>query len=95
MSKFCKAYSLARLRQYKSWTENTGNARKIRIVNNGHSSDVPRPLAEKDILFLHDSFIVTDGIFSEQNIIFDQVSQEWIEFCAEQLEFNMPNFIKL
>ena len=90
MSTYCKAYSLSKLRQYSNWSEKSENARKETHGENGQQIEVPRNLTEKDYLYLHDSLIVTDGIFEDRNIIFDDVTPEWEEFCKDVLKFEPP-----
>jgi len=92
MSTYCKAYSLAKLRKYPGWTEKKENARKETKQTNGKEQEVPRELTDSDYLYLHDSFIVTDGIFEDKNIIFDNVTNEWKTYCREILKFEIPAF---
>jgi hypothetical protein len=40
---------------------------------------------------LHTDFTVTDGIFIDENIIFNDVTPEWIEFCRDVLGQNPSN----
>lgn len=90
MSTYCKAYSLAKLRQYPNWSEKKENARTEIKGENGKQTEIPRGLTEKDYLYLHDSLIVTDGIFDDKNIIFNDVTPEWETFCKEVLKFEVP-----
>ena len=91
MSTYCKAYSLAKLRKYPGWTEKKENARKEAKQTNGKELEVTRELTDNDYLYLHDSYVVTDGIFEDKNIIFDDVTHEWERFCKETLKFGIPN----
>ncbi len=43
-------------------------------------------------LFLQENFVVTDGIFLDERIVFDEVSSEWMEFCKNTLQFEVPSF---
>lgn len=90
MSSFCKAYSLAKLRQYSNWSEKSENTRKEFRGENGKQIEIPRELTENDYLYLHENLVVTDGIFEDQNIIFDNVTPEWEQFCKEVLKFEAP-----
>jgi hypothetical protein len=36
--------------------------------------------------------IVTDGVFLDENIIFDKISPEWEDFCKSTLNFEVPDF---
>jgi len=92
MSRYCKAYPIARLREFKGWAENAQNAREETQTIEGKEVSAPRPLTDSDFLYLQENFTITDGIFLDQNIIFDQVGPEWIEFCKSRLKFEMPEY---
>jgi hypothetical protein len=86
MGKYCKSYRLDRLRQFPGWTENAQNARKIKTG----AGEVERQLGNNDFLYLQENFTATDGIFFDENIIFNDVTPEWIEFCQNTLGFSVP-----
>jgi hypothetical protein len=85
IGKYCKSYELSRLRQFSGWKEKGDNARKIRRELDGETVEVPRELRDDDYVYLHGDFTVTDGIFIDENIIFNDVTPEWIEFCRDVL----------
>ena len=85
IGKYCKSYQLSRLRQFRSWSERAENARRIRTEIDGETIEAARVLTDEDYVYLHGNFTVTDGIFIDENIIFSDVTQEWIEFCREVL----------
>lgn len=85
LGKYCKAYPLARLRQFAGWSEKAENARKIFKEVNGEAVTVARELTDADYVYLQTNFTVTDGIFIDENIIFSDVTPEWIEFCRNVL----------
>lgn len=90
MGKYCKAYPITRFRDYPGWTEKAENVRKeIKIVN-GKEVEIDRVLTDKDHLYLQENYVVTDGIFKDENIIFDNVTPEWIEYCKNTLNFEIP-----
>jgi hypothetical protein len=41
-------------------------------------------------LYLQENYLVTDGIFKEENIIFDNITAEWKKFCQNTLLFELP-----
>ena len=84
MGKYCQAYMIPSLREFNGWTENAQNARK----ENGS----PRHLTEKDFLYLQENYFVTDGIFIDENVIFNNVTPEWIDFCKNVLKFQVPEY---
>jgi hypothetical protein len=85
IGKYCKAYKLSRLRQFSGWNERAENARRITKEVNGETVEVARELTDDDYVYLHHDFTVTDGIFIDENIIFDDVTPAWIEFCRDVL----------
>jgi hypothetical protein len=90
MGKYCKAYPLKRFREFGGWTEKAENARKEKEEVDGEEVEAPRALTDDAILYLQENYVVTDGIFKDEHIIFDNVTPEWIEYCQEVLEFEIP-----
>ena len=89
---YSKAYPRARFREFSGWTENAQNAREEKQKVDGKEESAPRQLTDSDFLYLQENFAVTDGIFLDQNIIFDNVTPEWIEFCENTLKFEIPEY---
>lgn len=92
MGKYCKAYPLTRLRAYEGWHEKLENVRKETEIVDGEEVEVDRQLGDDDFLYLQENYVVTDGIFKDENIIFDDVTEEWIDYCHNELEFEIPVF---
>ncbi len=90
MGKNCKAYMVQDFRQFSEWTENSSNARPEKEVVDGTEVTTPRVITDDHFLYLQENYVVTDGIFIDENIIFDSVTAEWIEFCKSTLEFDLP-----
>jgi hypothetical protein len=90
MSNYCKAYLVRQLRQFPGWTENQANVRKETREIDGKEVEVERRLDDESHLYLHDSYVVTDGIYKDENVIFDVVTDDWKRFCHETLEFEIP-----
>jgi hypothetical protein len=92
MGKYCKAYLAKQFREYPGWSENAANVRKEKKEVDGKEVEVERQLDDESILYLQENYVVTDGIFKDQNIIFDNVTDEWKEFCHGPLQFEIPNY---
>jgi hypothetical protein len=90
MGAYCKAYQLRKLREYGEWTENAGNARKVKNEVNGEDVEVARTLTDDDYLYLQENFLVTDGIFLDEYVIFDGDSPAWRDYCIDTLKFEVP-----
>jgi hypothetical protein len=42
-----------------------------------------------DFLYLQENYVVTDGIFKNENIIFDNITYEWKDFRTKVLKFEI------
>ena len=85
LGKHCKAFPLSRLRQFPGWTEKPENARTIKREVDGEIVEEPRKLSDADYVYVHRNFIVTDSIFIDENIIFSDITDEWIDYCRTVL----------
>jgi hypothetical protein len=92
MGKYCKAYPIAKLRQFSQWTEYGENVRKETKEIDGKEVEINRELTDNDFLYLQENYVVTDGIFQDENIIFDKVTLEWKDFCHNILMFEILDY---
>lgn len=92
MGEYCKAYYLKDMRNYSNWSENTENARKEKKEADGKETEEVRTLSDDSIVYLQENFVVTDDVYKEENILFDAVSPEWMEYCKNELNFVLPNY---
>jgi hypothetical protein len=90
MGKYCKAYPIQRFREFNNWSENEEGYRKEETKV--ESTDAGPEQAERNFLYLQENYFVTHGIFMDEYIIFDNVTEEWIEFCKNTLKFEVPNY---
>ena len=91
MGRYCKAYYAKDFRALDGWEENLENLRPETEDKDGREVEVPRTeLKDDDILYLQENYIVTDGIFKDENIIFDKVTDLWKETCHKELGFEIP-----
>jgi hypothetical protein len=91
--KYCKAYQVKRFREFDGWTENTERLRERKEIIEGiegKEAAVVRSLSDDDILYIQEDFTVTDGIFLNEHVIYDNVTPEWQEFCRATLKFELP-----
>ncbi len=92
MGKYCKAYSLKKLREYSHWNEQTENIKTEKKQVDENVVEVDRHLTDADILYLQENYVVTDGIFKDENIIFNNITPEWKDFCTNVLKFSIPDY---
>jgi len=92
---YCKAYHIRDLRQYPGWSEIRDHWKPERLVTGGDDKAEnyapERPLADDEVVFLHDDLTVTFGSVRDENVIFRAVTPEWRLFCIEQLGFRIPD----
>jgi hypothetical protein len=65
---------------------------------NGHVASAAgheQPLAGDDVVFLHQDYTVTQSMWPGENVIFEQVSPAWREFCTDVLGFRVPDDLDL
>ena len=91
LGKYCKGFPLHKLRQFPGWSEKAQAARTIRKEINGEIVEEARELTDEDYVYVQRNFTVTDGIFIDENIIFSDVTSEWIEFCRTVLGMEVHN----
>lgn len=92
MGRYCKAYPITEFRQFSGWVESGQNARKEKRQIEGVEVEAPRELTEDQHLYLQENFVVTDGIFLDENIVFEDITPEWKEFAANSLNFEVPEY---
>jgi uncharacterized protein len=94
--KFCTAYPIEEFRQFPGWTENQDGPPANRSNGSSHSSAAPAEASADDgILFLHQNYVVTKSIWDDEQIVFNQFSEDWKTFCHEVLQFRVPDDLDL
>ncbi|UKP00587.1 hypothetical protein [Nostoc sp. UHCC 0870] len=48
-------------------------------------------LTEESVLYLQENYVVTTGIYVDENIIFNNITPEWQQFCHQTLKFSLPS----
>lgn len=91
-SKYCKAYQVKDFRKFPGWSMKAENARKEKKEVEGKEVEAVRELDDESVLYLHDNYVVADGIFKDENLIFDDVTDEWKEFCHGTLGFEIESY---
>ncbi|MGG6293703.1 hypothetical protein ACQ4M4_04705 [Leptolyngbya sp. AN02str] len=91
MGKYCKAYLLKQLRQFDQWAEQVRSTRSDQQGLDEQTGAVSQEMTDDDILYLQENYVVTHGVFLNEDPVFDCVSPEWIIFCKEVLNFAVPD----
>jgi hypothetical protein len=96
MGNYCKAYEAKQLRAYPGWSEKVENLRPETKEVDGEEVEVPRTeLKDDDILYIQETYIVTDGIFKDEHVVFDAVTDEWKRWVETDLQpepFEIPHY---
>ena len=80
MGRYCKAYPIAKLHEFGDWAKCYRGPEKVVDSEN----------SDENYLFLQENFTVTKGIFLDEEIVFDNVTSEWEDFCKNTLNFQVP-----
>ena len=52
-------------------------------------------LPDEDVVFLHQDYTVTKSIWVGEDVIFDNVTEQWKDFCNNELQFAVPDSLDL
>jgi len=92
--KYCKAYHLDALRSFPGWSESKINwKRKKDADGNGNGGDAE--FTDEKVVFIHQDFSVTESVWHNENVIFNDVDSGWKEFCSDTLKFKVPDDLDL
>ena len=85
MGMYCKAYQLSQLRQFAGWSENSqGPAAK----QASPQIEENKILSDDDLVYVQENYFVTEDLFIDEGIIFNNVTPEWQDFCRGVLMFD-------
>jgi len=93
---YAQGYLLGDLRKFSDWQEAKINWKVTvpeTVPENGNADSTE--LSDDDVVFLHQDFTVTQLMWPGENVIFNQVTPEWVEFCAQELQFKVPDALDL
>jgi hypothetical protein len=82
MSRYCKAYPAQELRRFPEWHEQLP---PLVVRPEGAAAE------ETAYFYLHDNYVVTAGLYRDENIAFDRVTDAWTSFCSRVLDFVVPD----
>lgn len=90
MGRYCKAYLVSDLSKYEGWNPNLENLRQPEPEKPNEEVEPRSELKDDDILYVQEDLTVTDGIFKDENIIFQDGGDGWKTFCEKDLGFAIP-----
>jgi len=91
--RYCKAYHLKDLKQYPAWSESRINWKEKKDGKEADQSD--GAFTDDKIVFIHQDFTVTESMWHNENVIYNQVDEPWREFCSNSLAFKVPTDLDL
>lgn len=81
MGRYCKAYPKERLQAFHGWKEKDWKPAKV-----ASATESSEPV-ERGHYYLQENYTVTADIYIDEQVVFDAVDAEWINFCTQVLEF--------
>jgi hypothetical protein len=86
--KYCAAYPLEELRRYPAWPAAEGS---------GAASDGVQPVdpADSEVVFIHQDYKVTKSIWPDESVLFSDVTEQWKDYCRNELKFSVPDDLDL
>ena len=93
--KYCSAYHLGDLRRYAAWSEKTLEPKKADGKKSSEAAVENEALTDEDVVFLHQDYTVTKSMWAGEDVIFDNVTAQWKEFCDKELRFSVPDSLDL
>jgi ankyrin repeat protein len=87
---YCAAFPLEQLRGFPGWNSTLKDG-----LPSPHTAAADADRAEDQIVFLHHDYTVTKSIWRNEQVIYDQVTPAWIDFCSDVLGFRTPSDIDL
>jgi hypothetical protein len=86
--KYCAAYPLEELRRYPAWPAAEGAG----AASDGEQAEGS---AESDVVFIHQDYKVTKSIWPDENVLFSDVTEQWKDYCRNELKFSVPDDLDL
>jgi hypothetical protein len=90
LSQYCQAFYLKHLRQFSGWSEVQRQPQVQAATDDAEAPDV-YDLADDDVVFLHQDLSVTRSLWHNEQVLFDQRTPAWEEFCTTVLQFRVPD----
>ena len=89
------AFYLRDLRRYPGWVENKLDAKEAGAEAADGQAQDGEGLSDDDAVFLHQDYKVTKSIWPGEDVIFDDVTEQWKEYCRTELRFAVPDDLDL
>jgi hypothetical protein len=87
---YCKAFYLKDLRQFSGWSESRINWHDPGDNTTAEEREAPG-FSDQDVVFLHQDLTVTQSMWHNENVLFQQRTPAWEAFCTTVLRFQVPD----
>ena len=84
MGRYCKAYPVSNFSEFPGWSPNLQKEKEV------HGKEGEASAQGDAFLFLQEDYTVTDGVFKDEHVVFNNVTPDWVEFCQNTLKFEIP-----
>jgi hypothetical protein len=89
---YCRAHLLKELRRYSGWSEsriNWKDADSYKCDSDADAGEVE--FSDDDIVYIHQDYTVTQSMWHDENVLFNEITSDWKEFCKKKLNFKVPS----
>lgn len=76
--------------------KNIGKYSKAYLLNevNKYVNFKMKVSTDKEYVFIQDDYTVTADVYKDERVIFDEVNEQWIDFCKSKLVFQFQIIFK-
>jgi ankyrin repeat protein len=89
---YAAAYHLEELRRYPGWPAAAESGTESGAESNGGQ---PEGHADDDFVFIHQDYRVMKSIWPDGSVIFADVTEQWKDYCRNELKFSVPDDLDL
>jgi hypothetical protein len=82
------------MRQFSGWSESRINWQGSAGNNAAEDQETPG-FFDHDVVFLHQDLTVTQSMWHNENVLFQQITPAWEAFCTTVLQFRVPDELDL
>ncbi len=90
LGRYCKAYPSSTFQEFEGWNSKA-RLHEYDELDQPTTSE-QATAAPQSHFYLQENFVVTRGIFIDEEIIYEDTGHEWIDFCKSVLKFEVPTF---
>jgi len=94
--KYCKAYHLRDLHKFSGWTDSKINWKEDKDTDEGDKTEGgDKEFSDDNVVFIHQDFTVTQSMYHNENVIYNNITSEWRQFLEDDIQFKVPDDLDL